>query len=152
METRNTNWYVARRGELLAEQFLLALQPDNVSASRSENVPFDFIAFFTKPDQTLFIIGVEVKATQQEIGGRYPFPAKQAMSLLHSNIPVLVVVIDVKTNEVYFNWIKDAIPAEKQAGLSDLQSCTLRLRKSSEEEMQRLRNEIMADVALTAAA
>ncbi len=151
MEKRNTNWYIARRGELLAEQFLLSLQPDNVVANSPENSPFDFIAFFTKPDHTPFIIGVKVKATQQEIGGRYPFPANQAMQLLRSNIPVLVVVIDVKTNEVYFNWIKDAIPTEKQVGLSELRTCTLRLRKNSDEEMQTLRNEILADRILNAA-
>jgi hypothetical protein len=151
MEKRSTNWYISRRGELLAEQFLLELQPDSVVANRSEGVPFDFIAFFTTPDYTPVIIGVEVKATQQEISGRHPFPANQALRLLRSNIPVLVVVIDVKTNEVYFNWIKDAIPAEKQAGLSDVHTCSLNLRKSSEEEIHLLRNEILAGHMLSVA-
>lgn len=151
MEKRNTNWYVSRRGELLAEQFLLELHPDSVVASPQGSPPFDFIAFFTKPDGTPILIGVEVKATQQEIGGRYPFPADQAMRLLRSNIPVLVIVVDVKTSGVYFNGIKNAIPAEKQSTLSELQMCSLHLRKSSEEEVKQLKNEIMVDRILTIA-
>ena len=62
MEKRNTAWYVSRRGELLAEQFILNLHPDSVVASPPESSPFDFIAFFTKPDGTPVTIGVEVKA------------------------------------------------------------------------------------------
>ena len=66
------------------------------------------------------------------------------MRLLRSNIPVLVIVVDVKTNEIYFNWIQDAIPPEKQAVLNELRTCSLHLRKSSEEEVRALRD-VLAD-------
>lgn len=143
MEKQSTAWYVARRGELLAQQFLLDLQPDSVVACDGVNPPFDYIAFFTSADTTLVTVGIEVKATQQDFGGRYPFPTRHARVLLKSNIPVLVVVIDVKATQIYFNWIEDAIPKDKQALLDSVKSCRLQLRKSSAEELIRLRTEIL---------
>lgn len=143
MEPRSTIWYVQRRGELLAEQFLLDLQPDDIIANSSAAYPFDFIACFTKPNGSTVLIGVEVKTTQQKIDDRYPFPAEQATKLINSNIPILVVVVNVKANEVYFNWIEHAVSAEKQAELSTMRTCNLALRKSSAEEIQRLKSEIL---------
>lgn len=150
MEKQNTAWYVARRGELLAEEFLLDLQPDNIVANPSEGAPVDFVAFFTTRDHIPVTIGVTVKATQKEINGNYSLAADQARRLLHSNLPVLIVVIDVKANEIYFNWIRDAIPLEKQADLG-VRQVLLHLRKSSEEERRRLRDEILADPIANAA-
>src|SRR5579871_3119817 len=51
MEKRNASWYVSRRGELLAEQFLLDLHPDSVVASPQDGHPFDSL-YLMNPDGT----------------------------------------------------------------------------------------------------
>jgi len=111
----NVAWYIERRGKLLAEQFLLALSPDNILLNQEG--PFDYLAVFTQKDGAPILIGIQVKATEREIGGRYHLQANLANRLLRANIPVLVVVIDVKTNEVYFEWIDNAISPERQDSL-----------------------------------
>jgi len=148
MEKRTANWYVSRRGELLAEQFLLELQPDSIVASPKDNLAFDFIAIFTKPDRTPVTIGIEVKTTQHEIGGHFEIKTELALRLLKSNIPVLVIVVDAKTNEIYFNWIVNAIPPDKQAVLQQYQTCTLQLRRGTKEEIEQLRSELLGNQLL----
>jgi hypothetical protein len=145
MQNRNEAWYVAQRAELLAEQFVLDIHPSSVIKNKIPGPPFDFLAMFMRPDDSPVVIGVEVKATQHEISGAYPFPAKQAVRLLHSNIPILILVIDVKSNDIWFNWIRDAIPPDKQDKLADLHTCRLKLRKSSVEAVEHLRDEIIGD-------
>ena len=143
IEQTNKTWYVARGGELLAEQFLLDLAPHYLCPMNERGIGIDYMAFFSRSDGSIVVIAVEVKATQQEIKGRYSFPASQAKRLLKLNIPVLVVVIDVKENEIYFNWIKDAIPVEQQKALSSVQSCRIILRESTQEERDKLKQEII---------
>jgi hypothetical protein len=48
-QTRNT-WYVARRGELLAEEFLQDLKPSYLSPMQGLDLGIDYMAFFQKAD------------------------------------------------------------------------------------------------------
>lgn len=137
-------WYVARRGELLAEQFLLGLKPDYVTEMRDSDLGFDYMAFFTKPDKSPVAIAVQVKTTERSIQGKYAFPAAQLGRLFYANLPVLILVIDVKNNEIYFNWIKDAVSAEQANALDNRVSSAIPLRLSTPEEQDKLRREILA--------
>ena len=134
---------MARRGELLAEQFLLGLKPDYVTEMPGSDLGFDYIAFFTKPDKAPVAVAVQVKTTERGINGRYAFPAAQLSRLFHANLPVLILVIDVKNNEIYFNWIKDAVSAEQASALDNRVSWNIALRLSTPEEQEKLRLEIL---------
>ena len=145
MTDQNKNlWYVARRGELLAEQFLLDLAPDQLSNLQGPAPPFDYLAFFSKSDGTPVVIAVEVKTTQREIKRSFPLAVSSAQlkRWVNSNLPVLLVVADVKNNEVFFNWVRDAIqPADKK--LMNRAVYPTVLRKDTSEEKEKLKREIL---------
>lgn len=141
----NKTWYVERRGTLIAEEFLLELEPDRLSAMPDEKDQlfyFDYLAFFSTNDGTPITIAVIVKAKEQEIRGKFTFPAQEAGSLRRANLPVLIVAIDVKQNLVFFNWIKDAISDEQLRQLKNRASCTIELREATPEEKEKLKHEI----------
>lgn len=143
IEQTNKTWYVARRGELLAEQFLLDLAPSYLSAVQSQDLGIDYMAFVQKADGTPVVIGVEVKTTQHDIKGRYSLPSSQVRHLLNMNVPVLILVVDVKDNNIYFNWVKEALSEEQKASLDKTSSCNIQLRMSTADEREKLRQEII---------
>ena len=143
IEQTNKAWYIARRGELLAEQFLLELEPSYLSLMQGQDFGIDYMAFFQKADGTPVVIAIEVKATQREMKGHFTLSSSQAQKLLNMNIPVLVIVVDVKDNNIYFNWIKDAISVEQKDSLDKTSSCRISLRASTSEEREKLRQEII---------
>ena len=141
-------WYVARRGELLAELFLIELKPDYVTPMRGgADLGFDYVAFFTKPDKSPIAIAVVVKTTERAINGRYPFPVAQLRQLRGGTLPILVLVIDVKHNEMYFNWTDQAVSADQSDAFSNRASYNTTLRLSTPEEQEKLRHEILEQKA-----
>ncbi len=143
IEQKNKAWYVARRGELLAQEFLLELEPCNLSPMQDLDLGIDYMAFFQKSDGTIVVTAVEVKATEREIKDRFSFPSSQAKRLLSMNIPVLILVIDVKATTIYFNWIRDAVSLEQRETLDETSTCSITLRTSTEQERQQLKREIL---------
>lgn len=139
MEKTNQAWYVTLRGELLAEQFLLDLKPDKLSSMKEADIGFDYMACFAKADGSLIAIAIEVKLTEQEIN-YFRLPASLVKRLQNSNIPVLVVVVDVKHNEIFFNWIHAAVSVKsKHSSLT----CSINLRRATPEELEKLKQEIL---------
>ncbi len=94
---------VARRGELMAELFLQELEPAFV-AQPVTDFAYDFFVGFSKPDGGINTYAVEVKATEQPVNGKYRMPANQYLYLANSNIPVLLLVVDVKRNRLFYAW------------------------------------------------
>jgi hypothetical protein len=145
----NDQWYISRRGELLAQEFLMDLNP-TYFASLGSNIALDYIAFFSKENGSPIAIAIEVKATEQEINNAFFLHSRQLERYQHSNIPVLLVVVDVKRNEVFFNWINETSlngcedtnekPSRKRPGTSRIQ-----LRKSTPEEIEVLKKEILVN-------
>jgi hypothetical protein len=151
-ENNNTPWYVTQRGELLAESFLLELDPNELRVIRDSDAGFDYVAFFSKADSAPVLIGVHAKATEQEINGGCLFQVAQLKRLQNSNIPILIVVLDVKRNEIYFNWAQDAIQENNKGLLSRRSAIPITLRKATLEEVEKLKQEIIAKFAILKAA
>ena len=143
IEQKNKAWYIARRGELLAQEFLLELEPCSLSPMQDLDLGIDYMAFFQKADGTIVVTAVEVKATEREIKDRYSYSSAQAKRLLSMNIPVLILVIDVKATTVYFNWIRNAISSDQREMLDKTSTCSITLRTSTEQERQQLKREIL---------
>ena len=149
-DKRNNPWYVEERAALLAESFLLGLGPFELRVIQNSDVGFDYLAFFSKIDSAPVLIGVETKATEQEVNGGYPFQVAQLKRLQNSNIPILILVLDVKRNEIFFNWAQDAIPEKYKELLSKRSSIPIELRKATSEEVETLKQEIFKRITSTA--
>lgn len=90
-----------RRGELLAELFLQDLGAEFV-ARPTADLGYDFFVGFSNPDGGINIAAVEVKATDRPIQSRYPLQKRLFRRLANSNIPVLLLVVNVKENRLFY--------------------------------------------------
>ncbi|MEB3312457.1 MAG: DUF4365 domain-containing protein [Snowella sp.] len=137
-------WYVTKRGELLTKQLLFELAPDDLfyTGDHPEHL-FDYMVLFLKPDGSPVTIAITVKATEEEINGVYPVKVSELNKLKNSNIPVLILVIDVKRNHYFFNWVKNISQLDESESLKSDQSIEAPLRHGTSEEIQKLKQEIM---------
>lgn len=102
--TTNRAHMVGRRGELIIELFLQDLAP--VYVARSDlDFGYDFFVGFTNAEGGVTTSAVVAKSTEQTVKASFPFPKNRYDELSHSNIPVLLLVANVKTNQLYYAWI-----------------------------------------------
>jgi hypothetical protein len=94
---------IGRRAELMAELLLQDLGASFV-AKPSHDFGYDFLVGFPTPKGGINLAGVQVKATQNLVRERFPLPVKQYLLLIHSNIPTLLLVVDVKNDRFYYAW------------------------------------------------
>jgi hypothetical protein len=128
MEKREEPWYVGRRAELLALQFLQELGASIWAvAEGAKDRSFDAIASFLTKDQQSRIAAIEVKSTQQPVGKEFRFQEnlKYIRASQHSNVPVLFLVVDVKQNQVYYGWARDIRYAPSPGNATQAVRCTL---------------------------
>lgn len=140
-------WYVARRGELLVQQFLLDLGASYVSPLPSPDLGLDYLAFFSRNDRLQRAIGVEAKATEREVAGRFLVTAALLRRFEDSNIPILLVIADVKRNEIYFTWLHDSPLLTPQGTGRRPSTYMLKVRQATADEQRRLLDEIFAQEA-----
>ena len=137
-------WYITKRGQLLSQEFLFELAPKQAIYTGDEpDHLFDYMALFPKSDGSLVTIAIAVKATEEEIEGVYPFKISDLEKFKNSNIPVLILVIDVKRNKFFLNWAKNAIVSEKKESLNSEQFVSIPLRQGTPEDIQKLKQEIL---------
>lgn len=98
---------VGRRGELLAELFLQDLKPAFFLKSQASNFEFDFLIGFKNVNGGLNAFAIEVKATEKPIRGHFLIGSKPFDRLRHSNIPVILLLVDTKENNIYYTQLKD---------------------------------------------
>ncbi len=96
--------HARRRAELLAELFLQELEPRFVAQATVSDFLYDFFVGFQNPRGGMNTFAVEVKSTERPVNGEFKIPAKVHNLLANSNIPVLLLVIDVKENQLYYAW------------------------------------------------
>jgi hypothetical protein len=115
-EKKRKTWYVGDRAELLAQIFLEDLNPISVSRDVAWPMPrgseqinlFDYTVTFAAPNGTLRLIAVEVKATERPIKDNHAFKADVIRKLASINVPVLILVVNVKNNAIYYAWARTA--------------------------------------------
>jgi hypothetical protein len=141
--TTDVPWYVTKRGELLTKQLLFELAPDDLIYTGDHAEPlFNYMALFLKPDGSPVTIAIAVKPTEEEIKGVYPFKVSELDKFKKSNIPVLMLVIDVKRNQYFLNWAENVIIKESANSGSE-KSVSVLLRHGTPEVIQQLKQEIM---------
>lgn len=93
-----------RRGELIAELFLQDLNPTFVAKPTSD-FGYDFYLGFQNANGGINNYAVQVKATSRPVPSRFPLHTKLYKLLTHSNIPALLIVVDVKQNKLFYAWL-----------------------------------------------
>lgn len=138
-------WYVTKRGELLAKQLLFELAPDDLvyTGDHAEHI-FDYMILYLRSDGSPVTIAMTVKPTEDEIKEVYPFKVSELNKLKKSNIPVLIVVIDVKRSHYFFNWVQDIAELNESDNLQLDHTLLIPLRHGTAEEIQKLKQEILA--------
>ncbi len=99
---RTEHAVVERRGELLAELFLQDLNPKFVVRATPSDLGYDFLVGFPNSQGGINNTAVEVKLTEKPVRHHFPFPRSQYYVLAHSNIPTMILVIDVKRNKIFY--------------------------------------------------
>jgi hypothetical protein len=94
---------VEHRAELMAELLLQDLRPTFV-ARAERTLGYDYFAGFPNAKGGVNVTAVEVKATDQPVPALLPIDRRTYDRLAHSNIPVLVLVADVKQNRLFYGW------------------------------------------------
>jgi hypothetical protein len=127
-----------RRAELLAELFLQDLGATFVARPTSADLGYDFLVGFDNARGGLNMAAVEVKGTEKEVKARFPLPWNQLERLVQSNIPALLLVINVKNSGVYWSWLPESAPSAKGTPTAHI---PVRLADSASRRMlsQRLR-------------
>lgn len=105
MTDRQKAEILGRRGELLAELFLQELHPEFVARPASD-LGYDFFVGFSNADGGLNIAAVEVRTTERPVQQRHPVEQRLFRRLANSNLPVLLLVVNVKENRLFY-----ALPA-----------------------------------------
>ena len=103
---------LGRRGQLLAELFLQDLKPQHLLEVTTPRAAYDyFVGFKTKSGATV-TIAVEVKATQHPVRDHFMLITTRSHldTLTRSNLPVLIIAVDVKKNQLFFSWASDIDP------------------------------------------
>lgn len=102
----NTTELKERRGELMAELFLQEFEPNFVARPTADDFAFDFLVGFTNAQGGLNTFAVEVKTTEK--------PTKSIRvrrelfnRLTHSNIPLILLIVDVKGNQMSYAWLNE---------------------------------------------
>ena len=91
----------SRRGELLAELFLQELKP-SILARPTDDFGYDFLVGFQNTKGGINNYIVEVKATENPLPPRFLIQKKLYDRLAHSNIPGILLVVDIKQNRLAY--------------------------------------------------
>lgn len=101
MGDKSKSEMLGRRGELLAELFLQELGAAFV-ARPTADLGYDFFVGFNNAEGGVNVAAVEVKATDRPVQSHFPIDKRLFRRLAHSNIPVLLLVVNVKENRLFY--------------------------------------------------
>ena len=113
----------SRRAELLVEAFLEDLKPSRFVKAESENLDFDFVVAFKKPDGGLKYCAIEVMQTDSLINGEFHFmTGRWSIDAFNSNMPTIIFVADTKRNQLYYGFASriKTIHAAHKAGFFEV--------------------------------
>lgn len=131
----NPTW---RRAELMAEIFLQELEPEFVVQPTADEFAFDFLIGFSNQEGGVNTYAVEVTATEQRVEDAYQVPRQLFNRLAHSNIPLLLLVVDVKHNAIYYSW-----PSQDKCVQVDAQTVAISLTQVDEDTRKALRQRML---------
>ena len=147
MTEQKKPWFVGERAEALAGLFLLDMNPDYLGKPVAGHAPYDFLVTFTRTDKSLITVAVEVKGTERPLINphRLLLPRGQVQAMENSNTPFLIVVVDVKRNDIGFNWASCLKIKDGRVKMVSHSRYDLPIRKNAPEEIRKLKHEIFGE-------
>jgi hypothetical protein len=136
MNTNDNREFLYRRGELMAELFLQDLKPFYVARNTSADFGIDFFIGFSNSRGGVNLIGVEVKATEHLQSMRYQISSRTYDLLAKSNIPGILLVVDVKNNRYFYH-----LPSQSSSD-AKRKTVTVELVEVNEETREFLRTKL----------
>jgi hypothetical protein len=94
---------IGHRGELMAQLFLQDLGAEFIAQPTADFI-YDFFVGFKNSKGGVNTTAVEVKATDKPLTDHFDMKKGIYESLAYSNIPVLLLVADVKRNRLFYAW------------------------------------------------
>jgi hypothetical protein len=138
---------VERRGELLVELFLEDLGAEFI-ARPAADLGYDLFVGFKNSDGGINLTAVEIDATEQPINTRYPVQRQLYRRLVSTNIPVLLLVADVKQNRLFY-----ALPgSEPASGEGNAKTIPIPLKEVDERAVEELRAQLSQSQVVAAGA
>jgi hypothetical protein len=130
------DWINAQRAESLARLIFARIPDCAVSKVRPDEEPYDFLLSILSPRRQL---GVEVKATRS--APHDCFELKYASGTLQKikrlKIPLLLLLIDVVAENVYYGWIKRPVSAPVTGKIGEIDT-RVAVKKLSENQLNGL--------------
>jgi hypothetical protein len=117
MKNMNSNaQMIGRRGELIAELFLQDIGAEFIARPQAD-LGYDFFVGFQNSKGGTNTIAVQVKATGQPLMRHFEMDKRSFDRLAHSNLPILLLVTDVKQNRLSYAWITpDIVTGKRSSG------------------------------------
>lgn len=137
---------VERRGELLAELLLEELGAGFVARVPAE-LGYDFFVGFRNSDGGLNLAAVQVQSTDRPVRSIHPVRQPLYRCLANSNVPVLLLVADVKENQLFY-----ALPgAHPSGGDPDAEMVPIALTPIDDRTKGELRDQLASSPAAASA-
>lgn len=118
----------------MAELFLQELGAEFVARPSAE-AGYDFFVGFTNAEGGFNLAAVEVKATERPVPPHFRVQKRLFRRLANSNIPVLLLVADVKENRLYY-----ALPDASLAQEADANTVSVPVTPVDESTRNELRD------------
>jgi hypothetical protein len=97
---------VARRAELLAELLFQELGATLIARVTDPDVGYDLLVSFPNEKKGINTFAIEIKASERPVADSFPLDRATYHRLAHSNIPAMLLVVDVKRNHLYYAWLR----------------------------------------------
>jgi hypothetical protein len=101
---RSTSSEIGHRAELIAQLFLQDLKPSYL-VEPTEDFGYDLLMGVPNAHGGINNFAVQIKATEEPVPPRFPIQTKLYVHSAYSNVPVLLLVVDVKQNRLYYAWL-----------------------------------------------
>ncbi len=121
----------------MAELFLQELEPDFIARPTSDDLGYDLLVGFPNEKKGTNIFAVEVKATERPPAERFQIVRRTYERMAHSNVPGLLLVADVKHNQLYYGWLRSRV-------VRDTANVAVPLTELDEEGKNTLRTQLRA--------
>jgi hypothetical protein len=102
MTTKEREQFITQRGELMAELLLQELKPRFIAHGGFDSESFDFLVGIPNEAGGVNSFAVEVKSTEQPVEDNLRVSREVFERFTQSNIPVLLLVVDVKQNTISY--------------------------------------------------
>lgn len=139
---------VARRGQLMAELLLLDLGAKRIFRQTNDDPECEYRVIFEKEKEDPNTLTVKLKSTVRPPGKRIQLERSEFEGLPPSNcnLQPLLIVADVKQNQMHYAWLPTAITSAKGARIS------VPLIFLDDSKKAALKRKIQADISAVAVA